>query len=92
MLRTCLGILSSWVALVGGAHQHFTDVLRGIETAGLLNYFDDITSDYPENFCQSCKSVFKEACATAGQRTWQELPTVFGLPSWEDLEKKRLTH
>ena len=72
--------------------RYFADVLCGLETVGLLNYFDDITSDHPDNFCRSCRAAFRETCAAAGQKMWNQLPTVFGLPSWENLEKKRLAH
>jgi hypothetical protein len=72
--------------------RYFADVLCGLETAGLLNYFEDITSDYPDNFCRSCRADFGETCTVAGQKMWNELPTVFGLSSWENLEKKRLAH
>jgi len=72
--------------------RYFADVLCGLETVGLLNYFDDITSDFPDNFCRSCKTEFRETCAVAGQKMWNELPTVFGFSSWENLEKKRLSY
>ncbi|KAJ7753416.1 hypothetical protein DFH07DRAFT_744469, partial [Mycena maculata] len=40
-----------------------------------------------EDVCPTCLTVLKETRTTARQAFWDKLPEIYGLPSWEQLEK-----
>ncbi|KAF9535840.1 hypothetical protein CPB83DRAFT_842433 [Crepidotus variabilis] len=66
------------------------DILSAWDMAGFLDYFEDNANVYSHEFCTVCRTNFKEMCALASQQMWSELPTMFGLPRWDELEKSRL--
>lgn len=70
---------------------HCADVLSSWDMAGFLDYFEDNACNYYDEFCPACRSAFISSCGNATQQMWDGLPTMFGLPSWEDLEKTRVT-
>lgn len=55
--------------------------------AGLLDYFEDHSEAFEAEFCSTCRAVFKECCGAASQALWEELPAMFELPGWAELEK-----
>lgn len=65
------------------------DILSGWDMAGFLDYFEDNANVYSHEFCSVCRTSFREMCATASQQMWTELPAMFGLPRWDELEKSR---
>lgn len=40
-----------------------------------------------KNFCPECRRVLEEDAEAGRKKVWEQLPLVFGLPSWEDLTK-----
>ncbi|KAF8148678.1 hypothetical protein B0H34DRAFT_668422 [Crassisporium funariophilum] len=66
------------------------DILIGWGVAGFLDYFEDNTEVYSTTFCLMCRNVFKDQCASASQSMWHDLPGMFDLPTWEDLEKLKM--
>ncbi|KJA15530.1 hypothetical protein HYPSUDRAFT_148990 [Hypholoma sublateritium FD-334 SS-4] len=69
--------------------QHCADVLSGWDMAGFLDYFEDHT-DMCEDLCQPCCAAFKELCASKSEEMWTDLPVMFGLANWEQLERMRV--
>jgi len=65
------------------------DILGGWDMAGFLDYFEDNANIYSHDLCLVCRTTFKETCMAAGQHMWNELPTMFGLPGWDELEKHK---
>lgn len=59
---------------------------------GPLHYMvqvsDQIASD--ANVCGACRKAFKQDVGTLREDLWKRLPTVVGLASWEELEKRDL--
>lgn len=70
---------------------HCADVLSSWDMAGFLDYFEDNACNYYDEFCPACRTAFICSCGSATQQMWDDLPTMFDLPSWEDLEKTRVT-
>jgi len=70
---------------------HCADVLGSWDMAGFLDYFEDNACIYYDEFCPACRTAFVNSCRSANQQMWDDLPVVFGLPRWEDLEKTRAT-
>ncbi|KAI0917318.1 hypothetical protein AcW1_007467 [Taiwanofungus camphoratus] len=60
---------------------------------GPLHYMVQAMDELAEDptVCRACRRAFREDVITARQKIWNELPSVIGLPSWEDLEAAELT-
>ena len=61
------------------------EILSGWDMAGFLDYFED-HDETCEDFCQPCCKAFKELCASESESMWTSLPSMFGLPEWQELE------
>ncbi|KAF8957728.1 hypothetical protein BDZ97DRAFT_1737158 [Flammula alnicola] len=46
---------------------------------------DTLNSKYTKGFCRPCTLASIEAHEAGRQKVWQELPSYFGLPEWENL-------
>ncbi|KAJ7689870.1 hypothetical protein B0H17DRAFT_1202107 [Mycena rosella] len=46
--------------------------------------------DLLENVCPACLSVLRTTHADARQALWDKLPSMYGLPSWEELERMKV--
>ena len=60
------------------------------EIAGILDYFEDNSEAYSANFCSKCLMSFKEQCEDVGRSFWEELPGMFELPGWTELERHKV--
>lgn len=57
--------------------------------AGFLDYLEDNVNYHSQEFCPACQTAFKDAYTQATLQMWHDLPSMFSLPSWQDLEKIR---
>ena len=55
----------------------------------LLHYSVQVVNELAEdpNVCAQCRRSFKYDTIAMREKIWAELPSVIGLPSWEELEK-----
>lgn len=44
-----------------------------------------------QTMCAICRSQFQTDVAELRRKTWEELPTIIGLPSWEEMQKNDLS-
>ncbi|KAI0769014.1 hypothetical protein BD413DRAFT_478486 [Trametes elegans] len=65
----------SWVVRTGPLHY-------------TVQAIDELADD--PHVCAPCRRAFKEDVMALRKRIWAELPSVIGLPSWEELEKTDL--
>lgn len=72
------------------ARARYAEVLGGWAMAGLLDYYEDNSDAYSADFCPTCRTVFKGQCDAASQVLWNELPDMFELPGWTELERHRV--
>ncbi|KAJ7150444.1 hypothetical protein C8R43DRAFT_1067909 [Mycena crocata] len=56
-----------------------------------LNIWDAEDWERLEDLCSSCHEVLRETHANARQAFWDKLPEMYGLPSWVELEKLKVT-
>lgn len=70
--------------------QRCADILSGWDMAGFLDYFADHSDIYDTDFCSACNAAFKELCVADSELMWNKLPELFGLPSWDTLERMRV--
>ncbi|KAJ7026982.1 hypothetical protein C8F04DRAFT_1005370 [Mycena alexandri] len=56
-----------------------------------LEFWDESDwEDMKPDFCQGCLASFQESYARGRKMFWEELPTTFGLPAWEELNKAKV--
>jgi len=44
--------------------------------------------EWDDGMCEFCISQYREVHAYAQNMAWNELPSIFGLPGWNDLSKE----
>jgi len=66
------------------------ETLCSWDMAGFLDYLEDNVNFYSQDFCPACQAAFKDSYTLATQQMWDDLPSMFSLPSWRDLEKIRV--
>ena len=69
------------------ARASHAEMLGGWAMAGLLDYFEDNSETYAVDFCETCRPLCKDQCDAASQIMWDELPGMFELPGWNELER-----
>jgi hypothetical protein len=47
---------------------------------------DGWVNDWGKNMCQPCGKKAKEVFETGRETCWKELPSAFGLATWEELK------
>jgi hypothetical protein len=61
-----------------------------ITRTGPLHYMSQAVSDLSEDpkgsVCGPCRRAFTQEVAVLREKTWNELPSVLGLPTWEEME------
>ncbi|PPQ95021.1 hypothetical protein CVT25_000484 [Psilocybe cyanescens] len=75
--------------MCASTRQRCAHVLGDWDMAGMLDYFEDNADMYFSGFCTQCRVAFKDLCASECQDMWNELPSMFDLPSWDVLEDLR---
>jgi len=65
------------------------DTLGLWEIAGILDYFETNSEAYSADFCSKCLMSFKEQCEDVSRSFWDELPCMFELPGWTELERHK---
>ncbi|KAJ7073992.1 hypothetical protein C8F01DRAFT_5919 [Mycena amicta] len=78
--------LTGRLDLVEDSQEMFADYLRD----PLEVWIEGHWADYEERLCKVCVSAIKENIADARCSFWDDLPDVYGLPSWEELGKMKL--
>ena len=68
----------------------YAEILGAWSMAGLLDYFEDNSELYSAEFCPTCRALFKDHCEAASQALWNDLPNLFELPGWTELERLRV--
>lgn len=61
------------------------ETLSSWDVVGFLDYLEDNVN--VKEFCPACQTAFKETYTQATQQMWNDLPSMFSLPSWQDLEQ-----
>jgi len=61
--------------------------LCSLESAGFLDYLEDNVDSYAEDICAACSAAFEKTYTQEIQHMWDDLPSMFSLPSWQDLLK-----
>ncbi|KAJ7134778.1 hypothetical protein C8R44DRAFT_829166 [Mycena epipterygia] len=60
-----------------------------ITRTGPLHYMSqavtDLSEDPKASVCGLCRRAFAQEVATLREKTWNELPSIFGLPTWEEM-------
>ncbi|KAJ7781772.1 hypothetical protein DFH07DRAFT_864982 [Mycena maculata] len=60
-----------------------------ITRTGPLHYMSQAVSDLEEDpkasVCGPCRRAFSQEVATLREKTWSELPSILGLPTWEEM-------
>lgn len=64
-----------------------TQVEPGADNGTIL--FVEYVTDTLPNLCKSCMSAFWDEYSSERAKAWEELPQLFGLPSWAELRKAR---
>lgn len=73
--RLSLRLSKSWVPRTGPFHY-------------MLQAIAEVSDD--STFCIGCQKAFRQDAATFRESNWQILPSVLGLPSWEELQTSDL--
>ncbi|KAF7353921.1 BTB domain-containing protein [Mycena venus] len=55
-----------------------------------LGLWDDDEWEWLENLCPACLAALKKTHENARQAFWDELPEIYALPSWEELENLKV--
>ena len=84
-IKGCTGVSCS------STRARCADILGGWAMAGLLDYFEDNSDMYFAELCAACRTLFKEHCGSASQVLWNELPDMFELPEWRELERLKVS-
>lgn len=64
--------------------------LCSLDMAGFLDYLEENVDSYAEDICATCRAAFKETYTQAIQQMWNDLPSMFSLPGWQDLLKTKV--
>lgn len=67
------------------------EIMTSWGVAGFLDFFEENSGVFLGGFCSPCHSAFRDECEVASQALWNALPPMFDLPSWDDLDKLRVS-
>jgi hypothetical protein len=70
--------------------SRYAEILSGWAMAGLLDYFEDNDEMYDLDFCLTCRRLFRDHCEAASRNLWEDLPSMFELPEWNELERHKI--
>ncbi|KAF7365044.1 BTB domain-containing protein [Mycena venus] len=88
--RSALSTCSTSVACTRGFARLSSRLSRSwITRTGPLHYMSqavlDLTEDPKGGVCGPCRLSFAQDVAALREKTWNELPSILGLPSWEEM-------
>ncbi|KAF7314478.1 hypothetical protein MKEN_00920800 [Mycena kentingensis (nom. inval.)] len=70
--RLCSRLNRSWITRTGSLHF-------------MSQAINDLSEDPKSEVCALCRRAFTDDVHALREKTWSELPSVLGLPPWEDL-------
>ncbi|KAJ6525297.1 hypothetical protein DFH09DRAFT_936812, partial [Mycena vulgaris] len=94
--RTALSICQTAPACTRGFARLSSRLSRSwITRTGPLHYMSqavsDLSDDPKASVCGPCRRAFAQEVVALRQKTWNELPAILGLPSWEEMVAIDLT-
>ncbi|KAJ7684264.1 hypothetical protein DFH06DRAFT_2756 [Mycena polygramma] len=57
------------------------------DPSGPLTIWDEDEWDFLNGLCSACLPILKKTHEDARQKFWDQLPEIYGLPDWEELER-----